>query len=190
VNTFTQRTGGFSLIEFGVALAVLAIALTFAVPSWKDGRNRHQLTSTAEQVAAFLSTVQGASVRQNDALTVRLIQNSSTDWCIGVAPRAVNCDCTVTDPTDASFCAVSGMPQIVRSGDFKLTLLPGHSSDTSFTFEPARGLMIDADLGKQHFFNFASEDGNYALRVDVLPTGRIKVCNFDPDRHVFHYDAC
>jgi len=190
VNTYTQRTGGFSLIEFGVVLAILAIALTFAVPSWKEGRNRHQLTSTTEQVAAFLSTVQGASVRQNDALTVRLIHHSSTDWCIGVAPRGVNCDCTVTDPGNASFCAVSGLPEIVRSEDFKLTLMPGHSSDTSFTFEPARGLMINADLGTQHFFNFASEDTKFALRVDVLPTGRINVCNFDPDRRVFHYDDC
>ena len=190
VNIYPQRMEGTTLIEVAVVLSILAIALAFSLPSWKEGINRRELISTAEQLSAFLSSVQSNSVKLNDALTVRLMHTSSTDWCIGISPDTVNCDCTITDPEAASYCAVAGMPQIISHKDFSKSLMSGHSTDTSFTFDPVRGFMINADLGTQHFFNLVSEDDNYALQVSILPTGRIKSCNYDPNRPVFGFDNC
>lgn len=190
MNIYPQRMEGTTLIEVAVVLSILAIALAFSLPSWKEGINRRELISTAEQLSAFLSNVQSSSVKLNDALTVRLIHTSSTEWCIGISPDTVNCDCTVTDPENDAYCAVAGMPQTLKYQDFSKSLMSGHSSDTSFTFDPVRGFMINADLGTQHFFNLVSEDDNFALQVSVLPTGRVKACNHDSSRLVFGYPNC
>jgi Tfp pilus assembly protein FimT len=190
VNIYPQRMEGWTLIEVAVTLSILAIALASSLPSWTEGINRRELISTAEQLSAFLSNVQGTSVKQNDALTVRLMHTSSTDWCIGISPQTVNCDCTVTDSTDAAFCAVGGMPQNRKYADFSKSNMTGHSTDTSYTFEPVRGFMINTDLATQHFFNLVSDNDKYALRVRVLPTGQVRACNFDPGKQVFGYENC
>mgnify|MGYP001827844863 CR=1 FL=1 len=190
MNIYPQRMEGTTLIEVAVVLSILAIAVAFSLPSWKEGINRRELISTAEQLSAFLSNVQSSAIKLNEALTVRLMHTSSTDWCIGISPDTVNCDCTVTDPTDTSYCAVAGMPQIISHKDFSKSLMSGHSTDTSFTFDPVRGFMINADLGTQHFFNLVSTDDSYALQVSILPTGRVKSCNFDLRRPVSGYKNC
>lgn len=190
MNSYPQRMGGATLIEIAVTLSILAIVIAFSLPSWKEGINRRELISTTEQISAFLSNVQGASIKMNEALTVRLMHTSSTNWCIGISPQRVNCDCTVTDPENSSYCAVDGMPQILKHEDFSKSSMTGHSTDTSYTFEPVRGFMVNADLGTQHFFNLVSDNDKYALRVNVLPTGQIRACNFDLTKPVFGYEDC
>lgn len=190
MNNYPQRMEGTTLIEIAVVLSILAIAVAFSLPSWKEGQSRRELTSTAEQLSAFLSSVQLQSIKINDPLSVRLVHESSSDWCIGISHESVNCDCTVSNPAEQAYCAVMGMPQVFSHRDFRQTLMPGHSTDTTFTFDPVRGFMMNEDLGTQHFFNLASRDNKFALQVNILPTGRVRLCNFDAARAVFGYENC
>lgn len=186
----TPRREGFTLVELAVSLAVLAIAISLAVPSWDQVSQKRQVTSSAVQLAAFLSVAQGNAVKSNDELTITLIHNAPADWCIGATLGNAACDCTETNPANAAFCDVNGAPQILRSSEHQLSDMAAHSADTSFTYEPIRGFMSNADLGPMHYFNLVSPGGDFGLQVKILPTGHARLCNFDADMQVPGYVDC
>lgn len=189
-----SRKEGFSLIEVMVTLVVVAIGLAMAFPSWEQSTQKRRLTSAAEQLASFLSEAQGSAIKHNRELTVSLQYVSATQWCLGAALGSASaaCDCTITDTMDASFCAIDGAPQVLDQSLFGTIEMPAPdpSTDTTFSFEPIRGIMANADLGEPHFYNLVSENSQFALQVHVLPTGRIRVCGFDPDKKVPGYADC
>lgn len=185
-----SRNGGFSLIEVMVTLVVLAIGLAMAFPNWEQSTQKRRLTSSAEQLASFLSEAQGSAIKHNSELTVSLQHTNATQWCLGAVLGGTACDCTVTDTTNASFCAIDGAPQVLDQSLFGTTAMPAHSTDTTFTFEPIRGIMASADLGNEHSYNLLSENSQFALQVNVLPTGRIRVCGYDSAKKVPGYADC
>lgn len=185
-----SRMRGVSLIELAVTLSVLALAVSLAVPSWQQLQQKRDVTAAAEELAAFLQTAQGTAVRRNEQLTVSLVHNDAADWCVGATLGGAACDCTIDDSTDAAYCTIDGAPQRVGQGSSSLSQMPGHSTDMAFTFEPVRGLMINADLGNQHYFNLATEDSNFGLRVSMHPTGRVRICSLDADSPVPGYANC
>jgi hypothetical protein len=96
----------------------------------------------------------------------------------------------VTDDTDASFCAIDGAPQVLNQSMFGTTEMLDHSTDTTFSFEPIRGIMVNADLGNAHSYDLVSGNDQFALQVNVLPTGRIRLCGYDSDKKVPGYADC
>lgn len=188
--TIPSRMRGVSLIELAVTLSVIAVAVTLAVPSWEQLRQKRDVSAAAEELAAFLQSAQGAAVLHNEPLTVSLVHNNATDWCVGATLGAAACDCTIDDPANASFCQIGGAPLRIGQAESSLSQMAGHSTDTAFTFEPVRGLMINADLGNRHYFNLASEDDRFGLQVDMHPTGRVRICNVVLDTPVPGYANC
>lgn len=185
-----SRMRGVSLIELAITLSVLALSVFLAVPSWQQLQQKRDVTAAAEQLAAFLQTVQGAAVLHNEQLTVSLVHNDATDWCVGATLGGAACDCTVDDPIDSAYCAIDEAAQRVIQAPSGLSRMPGHSADTAFTFEPVRGLMINADLGNRHYFNLATEHNEFGLRVNMHPTGRVRICNFSTAGPVPGYADC
>lgn len=185
-----SRKEGFSLIEVMVTLVVLAIGLAMAFPNWEQSTQKRRLTSSAEQLASFLTEAQGSAIKHNSELTVSLQHTNATQWCLGAVLGGTACDCTVTDTTNASFCAIDGAPQVLDQSLFGTTAMPAHSTDTTFTFEPIRGIMASADLGNEHSYNLLSANSQFALQVNVLPTGRVRVCAYDSAKKVPGYADC
>ena len=185
-----SRMRGVTLIELAVTLSVLALAVTLAVPSWQQLRQKRDVTATAEGLAAFLLNIQSSAVLHNNELTVSLMRDDSTHWCLGAALGAVACDCSVSDPDDPSYCSIVGAKTVITPSPSSVSRMTGHGLDTAFTFEPTRGLMIDEDLRNPHFFDLVSKDSMFGLRVSMHPTGSVQVCNFDLATPVPGYDAC
>lgn len=186
----SSRIRGVSLIEVAVTLSVLAMVVSLALPSYEKLRQKRDITSAGEELAAFLQSTRGVSVLTNQPLTVSLVQSGRTAWCVGARLGATACDCSISDIANADYCQIDGAPQIVAHDPSSLSQLVGHSVDTQFTFEPVRGLMINADLGNAHFFLLDSENEDYGLRIEMLPTGRVRVCSYDSDKTVPGYDPC
>jgi len=189
-----RKSSGFTLIESVVVLALAAVALSIAVPSWHSVTERRQLTSSTEQVTALLATAQSEAIRLNSPISVSFSRSDDTNWCVGAVLGDTGCDCTVTDAGDGNYCIVDGVERRQAATflkDLHLTsatdLAPG-SGDSKVVFDPVTGILSPA--GDLLNFEFASSTDAYQLRVQIGPTGNMRVCNPDPDTRVTGYPAC
>ena len=82
------KHGGFTLIELMVALAVAAILLTIAVPSFQSVVNSNRLASSANEMMAALQTARMEALRLNKRGVVCLSANanSAAPSCSNASP--------------------------------------------------------------------------------------------------------
>ncbi|MFC1720177.1 GspH/FimT family pseudopilin [Pseudomonadota bacterium] len=188
---------GFTLIELMIGVGVLAIIMSLALPSYRSIIEKRQVTRGAEQLGAFLSAVQMEAVKRSENISVSYSQTDSANWCIGIRSGTEDCDCTGTDATKA--CKLTGEDQVrVINGDsFSYPGIMDDMSDLSndgyFVFDPARGLVYaDDDLLNYDSaeLKLLSDNGRYALNVQISPTGRIKLCSESSEKQVPGYDVC
>ncbi|MGY0632649.1 GspH/FimT family pseudopilin [Luteimonas sp. A478] len=75
---------GFTLIELMVTVAVLAILVTLAAPSFQELTNRNNLVSGTNEMIALLQSARLEAVRRNARVEVCPTENGSTcsgsDW--------------------------------------------------------------------------------------------------------------
>jgi len=180
---------GFTVIELMVAVAVIAIITSLAFPSYRAMIEKRQVTSGAEQVAAFLSAVQIESVMRNENLTVSYDWTDAADWCVGLTAGATACDCTETDSTATDYCEVDSIPRLMVSSDLTYpSVMDSMTGNDSFTFDPVRGVLLNpADVVEMELL---STGGNFALNVEVGPTGRVRICSDSSNTKVPGYDLC
>lgn len=71
----SPRPAGFTLLELVITVAVLAIALGIAIPSFQGITNRNRLTSVANEVVAAMQLTRMEAIRRNQ----RVVMCPSTD---------------------------------------------------------------------------------------------------------------
>lgn len=86
--SFCFRSNGLTLIELMVALAVAAILLVMAVPSFVTALHNGRIATAAEQLYVSLAQARGAAVKTGDAVRVCPSSDSATcrndgDWSDG-----------------------------------------------------------------------------------------------------------
>jgi type IV fimbrial biogenesis protein FimT len=153
------RARGFTLIEAVFTLAVLAIILSAAVPSYASYLARQRLRHVAELLEQDLRRAREQSV--NDGRNVYVSFHSGPQWCWG-SSRASICDCDTGLPR----CDMGS----INYQDYKGTLL---QSGQSITFEAGKGRALDwTRIG-------LSNDKNQQLYLDLNPMGRPTICGSD-----------
>ena len=68
-STTVSKAGGFTLVELMVTLAVLAVLLGIAVPSFQNITNRNRLTAITNEMVAATQLPRVEAVRQNARVT-------------------------------------------------------------------------------------------------------------------------
>ncbi len=147
---------GFTLLEVVFVLAVLAIILAAAIPSYTDYLARQRLRHVAGLLELDLRRARTLSVDEGRNLYVSF--SSGAQWCWGLS-RQAPCDCATGQPR----CELSG----VSHRDHKGTLL---QSGQSVTFQAGMGRALDwTRIG-------ISNDRNQQLHIDLNPLGRPAIC--------------
>ena len=183
---------GFTVIELLIAVAVLAILMSLALPSYRTIIEKRQVTSGAEQFTAFLSAAQSESVKRNQFVAVNYNWNGGA-WCLGMTAGdddSVDCDCTT-----ASSCSLDGTEKVLSAAGLDKTnildsaTVGGEDTDGTIVFDPVRGLLVDGETAE---FRLISPDQNmYALNIDMRPTGRLQICSSARgDKSVPGYSDC
>lgn len=173
-----RKSSGFTLIELMVTVAVLAIVLAMAIPSFQAFFERGRLRGATDEVTAMLVAARGESVKAGRNVTVTF-GGTADAWCVGANQAAtptsgnpyldsVECDCTV-----ASSCLVGGVERVVRSATHPGVTLVALPDPDSFTYDSKQGALTD--LGGMEV-TFKSPDASYQLELDVSPLGQSRAC--------------
>jgi type IV fimbrial biogenesis protein FimT len=181
-----SKSKGFTLVELMIALAVLAIITSLALPSYRTILEKRQVTSAANQLSAFLTNVQLESVKRSENLFVDYNRTDSDTWCVGVT-NTDSCDCTKAI-TDAASCDIEGELRVFSNANLNHPkMMASMSGNGDFEFDYGRGIMTDVTDGAT--FGLLSEDGSYALNVSIDVTGRVKTCT-DASKAVPGFGEC
>jgi len=181
---------GFTVIEIMIVVAVLAILMSLALPSYRSIIEKRQVTSGAEQITAFLSAAQSESVKRNQFVAVNYQWNGG-EWCLGMfagEDNTVTCDCT-----EANSCSIDGSEKILSGVTLDKTEILASATvggeDDTIVFDPVRGLLTGAETAE--FLLISPDQSMYALNIEMQPTGRLHICtSARGDKSVPGYAAC
>jgi len=156
-----HRTHGFTLLEMAAVLAILAIVVSAATPSYINFMQRQQLRSAGDALQQDLRNAREFSVRTRRPVFISYSLGKT--WCWGVS-AGQPCDCSGASPLPA--CNISQ----ARSIDFKDVRL-----------DRAEGAEFDPTLGqavRNGSVAFSTLNG-HSLRVELNGMGRAHQCGPD-----------
>lgn len=175
-----MKQAGITLIELLVAVAVLAILLAMAAPSFSEFRERQALRGAADNFVAAIGLAKQEAVKRDAWVRVDF-KPLATDSgvCMGAkvvtasnANAAAGCDCA----TAAASCDAGVFPEAAR--DLRRVELVADSlkfgaSDTGFVIDPKTATLADA--AQKGGLQLKTSRG-YQVAVDVNVLGRTTVC--------------
>ena len=175
-----RRNRGVTLLELVVTLAVVAILVAAAAPSFVDFFDRYRLRGAADDAMSLIANARTAAVKNNRDINIDF-GGTTSNWCIGanaaVDPAAGQpfltasaCDCTV-----AAECQVDGQRLAVDQGKHEgvavSTVAP------SYTFNNKLGTVTSAgSIGAPAQVVFTSPSGKYDVALQVSALGQARVC--------------
>lgn len=186
-----RSVAGVTLVELLVTLAVLAILLVAAAPSFSDFFERYRLRSAVDDTLTMFASARQAAVEADRNVGVRFIGGGEA-WCGGARqadePAAgaladiddVFCDCV----EDAAQCAVGGAGALVSSGDRGVSL----EDDVEFAYDSKGGTL--ADTSETPTLVLTSSTQRYALQVEVGALGQARACVPSDKKPIPGYPAC
>ncbi|QDH69429.1 GspH/FimT family pseudopilin [Marilutibacter alkalisoli] len=145
------RAGGFTLVELGVTLAVLAILVTIAAPNFQGMINHNRLVSGTNEFVAALQVAKSEAIRRNARVTLCPTTNgtscSGSDWSRTVMRTsdnavlrevAINSRLTVRASSNVGTSIVFRPDGLARQGSSVGTILSGKIEVCTNTTRPTQ----------------------------------------------------
>jgi type IV fimbrial biogenesis protein FimT len=185
---------GFTLIELMVTLAVLAILLVAAAPSFSDFIDKSRLKGAAHGVVDAINNARAESVRQGRDVSVAM-KGTTTAWCLGAksaaepsapgepVPAAAACDCS----TAPAACVIGGQQFVFatsQNNGVELSAAPA----ADFVFSNRLGTVDD--LGTTTV-TMTSPRKKFDLELTITPLGQVNLCvPSSSDLPIAGYPSC
>ncbi len=182
-----ETINGFTLIEMLITVAIIAVLLGLAVPSFNDFFDKNRLKRATEAVYGLMARAKAETVTRNINLMVTV--DDSAGWCVGYA-AAADCTCAPgTNPNAAGACAVpvagTNVLQTVDSTNYTDVTIIGTGAflgGGSDTFSSVRGTAVTGGV--------SLTAGAWALNVVVSNRGRVRICAPAASTNTMGYIAC
>jgi type IV fimbrial biogenesis protein FimT len=186
---YCSRHRGFTLVEIMMSLALMAIGIALAIPSYRDMVEKRQVTNGAEQLSSFINTAQGVAMKTNRVVTISYTRSGHEEWCIGAISGETACDCGETDTAETDYCQIAAQPFVLNNGHTRdIELMHAMTGDGAYAFDPVRGLFLDLDDSLTLELHSTSRD--FKLDLMVNSTGRVILCSKDSAHSVPGYQTC
>lgn len=170
-------TRGFTLIEMMVTVAILAILVSIAAPSFNNFFDKYRVKRAAETLSAFLVNAKSEALKRNKNVRT-VITGSGTTWCAGMTENST-CDCST-----ASACQIDGADRVINSTSFKGVQLLEPATTHAFEFKTQRGTVTGFET-----VELESANGS-KLNVVVSMVGRIRLCSPSGTGNLGGYTVC
>lgn len=161
------RSAGFTLIELMVALSLVALLLTVAIPSYQSLRQDQMVKAATQAVYTDMMLLKSEAIKRNQPLSLIVFNSGQNSWCYRIAIDAGSC----------SSCADSCSSVEGRKGG-DASEFPGISLTASYSesatnirpiaFSPRRGSMPSGNIT-------LSADA-YSMQVVSSNVGRVRTC--------------
>jgi type IV fimbrial biogenesis protein FimT len=179
----TQRVNvtGFTLIELMVTIAIAAILMMVAAPSFTTFQRNAQLTSFSNTMLASMNTARGEAMKRGMYAMVMPFDgtNVSTDWSSGwVVFVDVNHNQTYDAATDItlltqgpppSYLAFSGTGHCYGTNPYLMFDASGYA-------KPKSGDLPNCTLTVTRNDVTGTDQFAQTRRIKIATTGRVKVC--------------
>lgn len=150
---------GFTLVELMIAVAIMAVLLGMAAPSFQAWLTNTKIRTAAESVANGLQRARAEAVSRNT--NVSFVLGTGTDWTVNVVSPAAVIE---------SRHSVEGSQGVTR------TVLP--LSTTTITFNNFGAIVANADASAALAqVDLAAVGGNQNLRVTLGAGGATRMCD-------------
>lgn len=168
---------GFTLIEAGATLAVVAVAATTAVPGLQELLARQRLEGVAAELAVDLQTLRTEAVARNESLVLSLHADAGGSCYLMHSGAKSLCSCSSAAPPACSGAATllkavrlpAGSGPVVSASAGAIRFDPVHGTST-----PAATVRVAGAAGTVHHV------------VNVM--GRVRSCS--PEGRIAGYRAC
>jgi prepilin-type N-terminal cleavage/methylation domain-containing protein len=168
-----RKARGLTLMELMVTVAILAILVALAVPSFNSFLAKGRLSGAAEALAQDLQLAKSEALQLNDAVTISF--SLGTTWCYGSVVSAAACDCTQAS------CTLRRVDNSAYAGVTMTAVSFGSPAATFTAFMPRQGLANDGTVE----FTHASAG---TLRVSLGTAGQVRICSTSGG--LGHHPAC
>jgi type IV fimbrial biogenesis protein FimT len=143
-----RRPGGFTMIELMIVVALIAIVLALAAPSFTNTLAKNRAQGVASELGTDLQYARSEAVQRN--APVRII--------VGSGAEALK---SVTLPAGTATLAFTS-----------------NNAKAFLEFDPVRGMAVDtAGADASGHVTVSSTSGGWQLRADVTNMGRVKNCS-------------
>lgn len=174
---------GVTLIELMVSLAVLAILLMAAIPSFIELRQRSALRGAADQIASFWGDARFEALRRNTLVKFSFQTNAAGGMCLGAeTTTASTMDTAPCDCFTAGACGIAVFPNDqsewrgVRLASAS-TLGGETAADGAVIIDPKRVNIRDPDDdGMILLRSPPGGSADYRLNVAIDRNGRAVIC--------------
>ena len=162
--------GGFTLIELLVVVALVAIVLSLAAPSFTGTLTRKRMEGVAAELSTDIQYARSEAAQRNAAVGVVFGTNCYTVYALGT--------------TAATACAALGtggisLKDVAVAGGTTLAFAPT-TSGAFIAFDPVRGMATDAAAGTTDLsgtVTLTNSAGNGQILARVTRVGRVKLCS-------------
>jgi type IV fimbrial biogenesis protein FimT len=161
---------GFTLIELMVVMALVAIILAIAAPSFTTTVTKRRMEGVAAELSTDIQYARSEAAQRNAAVGVVFGTSCYTVYVLGT--------------TDATTCAALGtggslLKNVQIAGGTSLAFAPAVAG-AFIAFDPVRGMAIDAATGATDLsgvVTFTNSAGNWQIQAVVTKVGRTKLCS-------------
>jgi len=156
-----RKANGLTLMELMVTVAILAILVALAMPSFNTFVAKGRLSGAAEALAQELQLAKSEALRRNASVTISF--STVGDWCYGSVESATACDCTDQDPP----CSLRRVDSTAYSG---VTMDATSFTGNATTFSARLG------MASPGWVNLTHPDAG-TLRVSLGAAGQVSICS-------------
>jgi type IV fimbrial biogenesis protein FimT len=173
-----MKTRGFTIMELMVTLAIMALLLVLAVPSFNAFLARGRLSGAAEGLAQDLQLAKSEALRSNADVTISFSPVGA--WCYGTVVSTTACDCTDQAPP----CSLRRVDSTGYSG---VTMDATSFTSNATTFSARLGMASPGWVDLTH-------PNAGTLRVSVgeagqtTPSSQVRICSTSGG--LGHHSAC
>lgn len=187
-----RRQWGFSLIELMIGVAIVAILLVLAAPSYRTGMQNAQIRTAADSILNGLQLAKVEAVRRNYTVRLELATGAGWTWTVGCDPEVPDTSEDADDLPDCPGTANANPIQRRVAGEGTVnTVLTATQATGGALANPvavafngvgrtnlAAGNVITFNVSNPSGGTCAEAGGNMrCLRVTVTAGGQMRMCD-------------